>query len=166
MNTSKKRKTVTRVVRPKADAATMVYRLNIITQMMRTMQWERGRSAGELGEQWGVSQSAVERLAGEASRIVARDIEPESLKPDLTAAMREIVRNGKPIERIKAADVAAKLIGVYAAQKIEVSTERALFDALPREEQIRRLREKAAELTAAADDLEREVTAEVKQLSQ
>ena len=153
-------------VKNKTSGDEVARRIDHIIGMMRTLEWDRGRSAIGLAAEWKYTINTVEQYSAEASRAIRRELDPEALKETLGTAMLELVKHGKPIVQIKAADVAAKLAGVYAAQRLEVNVERMQFEALPPVEQAKRLREKAAECIQAAEEIERGLAIEVRELPQ
>lgn len=132
-------------------------RVETIILMMKGFSWRRGKSGPELAKEWGIALDTVEKMSAEASRAVARDLEPDALGQDIKLRMHEIVKHGEPRDATKAAAVAASLLGLNAAQRIELSSARAVFEALPPAEQAKELRAKSAELILAAESIEADI---------
>ena len=100
-------------------------RLEVIEQLMRRAQWDRGRTSRALAKEWGVSLEAVNDYAAEASKRVREDVtDPEQVTLSVSAALstivRESMRDGDRRNAIKAGETWARVAGALV-QKHEVA---------------------------------------------
>lgn len=92
--------------------------------MMRRCEFRRGRTEHDLVKRWHASLDYVRRVTAEASRLVAREVtDREAVSADVGTVIRSIVQDDaqETRERVRAADVWARLAGAYAAERVEVS---------------------------------------------
>lgn len=110
--------------RARATPEQTYQRVERIVGMMRDGSWVRGASADLLAEEWGLASVTVRELAGEASRIVAREVtDPERVKIDVsTILMRDIERASVAADFGNVArigDVVTRIVGARAPEKVE-----------------------------------------------
>lgn len=72
---------------------TVKERVAHIVGMMERLEWQRGKSAPELAEQWDLAQSTVEGHAAEAHRLVSCD--KDELTRDITVTAREMLKRAR-----------------------------------------------------------------------
>lgn len=153
------RKEVTRARATPADTAERVER---IVGMMHAGTWERGVSAPELAEEWGLAVATVEGLSAEASRVVAREVTDvelvtETVSATLARTMGKAENAGEFGDVARIADVWTKILGARAPEKHEhkVAVVVATYEKLPIEGKVKWLRERAASMLAEAKRLEK-----------
>lgn len=132
-------------------------RVGIIEGLMRRAAWDRGRTSRALASQWGCSLAAVNDYAAEAGRRVRAEVtDPDGVQTTVCAALSTIIREGlRDGERktvVSAADVWTRIVGARAAERHEHVVDD--FERLPQQEKIRWLRDRAAKMLAAAEQLE------------
>lgn len=75
--------------------ATVEERVAHIADLMRRLEWERGKSAVPLAAAWGISESTVRNYAAEAHRIVRAEVtDPDEVGRDIGVALNLVLRNG------------------------------------------------------------------------
>lgn len=133
-------------------------RVKHIVELMADLKWTRPMGR-ELAQKWGLSPERVRALSAEASRIVSRDVmDADHVRATCGAALERIITDFDTSDRkslVLAISAWAKIAGVEAASKVEITT-RAIeeFERMPVPERVKYLREKAAALSALADQLE------------
>lgn len=110
--------------RPKATTAETAERVERIGDMMRSGEWIRGVSDGELAKEWGLSASRVRELSAEAWRNVCRDADsPQKARPNivgtLLVAMDRALEAKKFGDVAKIADVWTRIIGAREPERRE-----------------------------------------------
>lgn len=101
-------------------------RINHICDLMRRLQWVRGKTAHELAEAWGLALNTVEQWAAEAwRRVCAEATDAEEKRPDVCVIVDEALRRafeaGEYSNVAKLADVYTRIIGAQAPRKVEHS---------------------------------------------
>jgi hypothetical protein len=106
-----------------AGTPSVADRVTHIVGMMARLEWSRGRSAGPLAEQWGLSLNTVEKHAAEASRIVKADLDKDEIGRDVGVIAREALLAAKAVNDFKGikamADVLLDISGARAPTKVE-----------------------------------------------
>lgn len=102
-------------------------RVDYIADLMRDLQWRRGKTGKELAQVWGVSKAAVEKYAAEASRRVRAEVQdPDEVGRTVCSALSQVLQKtmakGEYRTTVRAADTWAQIAGAKAAEKHEVST--------------------------------------------
>lgn len=160
-------KAVTRARATRATPAITAQRVERIAEMMQRGEWERGKSAIPLAEEWGLAVATVEGLSAEASRVVARRLnDPGRLKTDVSLVlMNNLYRAsaaGEFGDVAKLGDVVTKVVGARAPERHEhAHVVVTSYESMETAAKVQWLREKAAELIAEADRLEGVVHVEV-----
>ena len=96
-------------------------RIQHIARLMRDMVW-RPKMAVDLAIHWGLSTEMVQQDAAEASRIIAREIkDPDRMVAAVGTRLENVILSGTNKEAINAAAISAKLLGLNAPTKLEVS---------------------------------------------
>ncbi len=120
--------------------------------MMERLEWERGRSAPRLAEQWGLAKDTVEGHAAEAHRLVTAD-KDEAVR-DITAGARRLFREAVQMGDAKAAkaigDLWADVAGAKAPTKQEIDAR--VTEAATPAEAARLVREQFGENASKAAD--------------
>ncbi len=99
--------------RPPHDALTE-FRLERISERMRSNRWRNGKTARKLASEWSLSESHIHRLAQEASkRVLAEVTDPEGVTRDVGSAMRKVMTDS-----LRDADRARTAGDLEAAAKI------------------------------------------------
>lgn len=89
---------------------------------MRTLAYTRGKTDRELAAKWGVSLATAQGVTAEASRVVARELrDPDRALAVVGTRLEQVMLTGEDRDAVNAASVAAKLLGLNAADKLEVS---------------------------------------------
>lgn len=110
---------------------TVEERVGHIADLMRRLEWERGKSAAPLAAEWGIAESTVRNYAAEAHRIVRAEVtDPDEVGRDIGVTLNLVMRNGlkdlkgRPDVRskarrdlVKAADVWATVSGAKAPDR-------------------------------------------------
>ena len=104
---------------PKASAPPVAERIQIIEDMMLSLQWKRGRSVRFLAREWGVSEVSVRGHASEASRRVRKDYcdvneAARDISVVLTETMTDAHIDGDRQNAIRAAQVLGQVSGAMA----------------------------------------------------
>lgn len=151
MTDPSKRTPPAREKRPQATRAEVCARVDLMADLMRTLQWERGESAKRFAAMWGVSEDYAADLAAEASRRVQAEIRtPDEVRDELQQALREVVRRALADDDrrsiIDAARALGPLVGAVAPVRVEVDTR-------PVAERVAEARELAAEVVDLAKRL-------------
>lgn len=89
---------------------------------MRAMTYRRGVTDRELAKRWHLSEHETRRITAEASRRVAAELaDPDGLRVTIGTRLESIMLTGEDRDAVNAASVAAKLHGLNAAERVEVS---------------------------------------------
>ena len=89
---------------------------------MRTLAYTRGKTDRELAAKWGVSLATAQGVTAEASRVVARELrDPDRALAVVGTRLEQVMLTGEDRDAVNAASVAAKLLGLNKADKLEVS---------------------------------------------
>lgn len=101
---------------------TVEQRVDHCAELMANLQWERGKTAKRLAQEWGLSVSAVEAHSAEASRRVVGDRD-EAIR-DITAGARKLytqcVQEGDAKGAKAIGELWADVAGAKAPTKTEV----------------------------------------------
>lgn len=90
--------------------------------LMRTLKYQRGVTDRELAAAWGVSLATAQGVTAEASRVVARELrDPDRALAVVGTRLEQVMLTGDDRDAVNAASVAAKLLGLNAAERVEVS---------------------------------------------
>lgn len=90
--------------------------------LMRTLKYQRGVTDRELAAAWGVSLATAQGVTAEASRVVARELrDPDRALSVVGTRLEQVMLTGDDRDAVSAASVAAKLLGLNAAERVEVS---------------------------------------------
>ena len=113
-------KAVTRArARPEAP---LVSRIEEAAQLMRALAYRRGVTDRELAAKWKVSLATAQGVTAEASRVVARELrDPDRVEVTVGTRLEQVVLEGDDRDAVSAASVLAKLRGMNAAERVEVS---------------------------------------------
>lgn len=103
---------------------TVAERVGHIVGMMERLEWERGRSAPRLAEQWGLAKDTVEGHAAEAHRLVTAD-KDEAIR-DITAGARSLMRQALQAGDQRAFAAVANLLADVSGAKAPVKQEHAI----------------------------------------
>lgn len=119
-----------------AELASVAERVDHIAALMRSFEWETGRTYKELAKLWDVSPSTVRDYSSEASRRVRSEVtNPEEVSRDVCLSLREAVtacRVKKDWTRMtKAAEAWATISGAKAAERVDMRSVTA--EATPEE---------------------------------
>lgn len=96
-------------------------RIQHIAGLMRAMTW-RHTMAEDLGILWGLTTSMVQLDSSESSRMIAREItEPDRILAVAGTRLENVILTGRDRDAVAAASVAAKLLGINAAVKLDVN---------------------------------------------
>ncbi len=133
-------------------------RVERMVGMMRRGEWVRGESSDVLAAEWGLAPVTVRELAGEASRIVAREVtDPDRVKVDVsTILMRDIERASAAADFGNVArigDVVTRIVGARAPEKVE----HTVYAAMQPAQQLEAVRVQIAKL----QEVERRLAAQV-----
>lgn len=101
-------------------------RIAHIADMMRNVTWIRGVSGPELARQWGLCAQRVEELSAEASkRVRAEVLDPESIRMDVSAALKKVIRDsmadGDRRHLIQATKVLSWAMGTAAPMRVQLT---------------------------------------------
>lgn len=97
-------------------------RVEQVAALMRTLAYRRGVTDRELAAEWKVSLDVAQRITAEASRVVARELrDPDRALAVVGTRLEQVMLTGDDRDAVNAASVAAKLLGLNAADKLEVS---------------------------------------------
>ena len=89
---------------------------------MRALTYRRGVTDRELAQRWRVSLAVAQRITAEASRVVARELrDPDRVEVTVGTRLEQVVLEGDDRDAVNAASVLAKLRGLNAAERVEVS---------------------------------------------
>ncbi len=106
----------------RAKPETVEGRVAYIVGMMERLEWERGKSARILAEQWGLALTTVEGNSAEASRRVVASA--DDVRRDITLGGRTLLRQALIDNDAKAFGIVGKLLadvsGANAPQRSEV----------------------------------------------
>ncbi len=99
-------------------------RIRIICEMMRSLTWERGKSAKVLAAQWGVDEKTVEGNSATASRMVKAEVmDPDAVRVDVGSALSRVLRSALAEDDrrsvIQAASTWATIAGANAPTRTE-----------------------------------------------
>lgn len=135
-------------------------RVKHVEDLMRRAKWERGRSNRQLAAAWGLTVTAVNHYAAEASRRVRAEVtDPDSVQFTICGALQTIVREGlEESDRssvIKAADVWSRVSGARAPDKLDVH-EVDPFHGMTPKQKAAWCRERVAQLLEMAKDFDAE----------
>ncbi len=104
-------------------------RLAHIVGMMERLEWQRGKSAPMLAEQWGLAVGTVENDSAEASRRVTADA--SEVRRDITLGgrrlLKEALENGQARDFATIGKLLADVSGANAPQQHQFGT----LDATP-----------------------------------
>lgn len=141
-----------------ATPAEKAERLDLISDMMRRLTWERGRTAAMLAAEWGLAVATVEDMAAEAWRRVSADVkDPEVLRDDIAVHLKARLADARYAkDAATLADVLTKIQGARAPEKVE-HTHR--FEGMPPEAMLARVDEAIAKLQEYREQLAAEVAA-------
>lgn len=133
-------------------------RVKSIVDLMAALKWKR-ELIPQLASQWGISEATVRGHSTEASRIVASSVmDSDHVRAVTGVALERILVEFDTSDRkslVSAASAWAKIAGVEAASKVELSTRVVEeFERMPVDERVKYLRDKASALSALADQLE------------
>lgn len=93
-----------------------------VAELMRAMTYRRGVTDRELATRWKVALSTAQNITAEAARVVARELrDPDRAICIVGTRLESIMLDGEDRDAVNAASVAAKLLGLNAADKLEVS---------------------------------------------
>lgn len=127
-------------------------RVEHIADLMRDLQWERGKTAKRLAEEWSVSESTIRNYSAEAHRIVVAEVDMTEAGRDVSVALRTVLadsmRDGDRKNAIKAAEVWATVSGAKAAEKHVVTG--AVADEKTAAEIVRKHFRQAPDVTSTA----------------
>ncbi len=108
---------------------TVEERIARIVDLMERFEWVRGRTAGVLAAEWGLSQSTVENYSAEAHRRIVGD-KDEAIR-DITAGARKLFRQMVDMGDARSAkaigDLWADIAGAKAPARQEIAA--AIVDA-------------------------------------
>lgn len=90
-------------------------RLDHICELMRSMQFHRGKTSKALAAQWGLSYERTKELCAEASKRVRAEVtDPDRQRGDLCVALQHILHraidSGQLREAVQAVDVFARIL--------------------------------------------------------
>lgn len=109
------------------DCKTASERVECIAEIMESLRWVRGKTAGALAEVWGISKSRVQDLSTEASRLVVADA--GEARRDISAGCQKLFGAAIDAGDAKSAkamgDLWASVSGAKAPDKHEVTTTEA-----------------------------------------
>lgn len=147
------------LTRARATPEQTAERVEVIVGMMRRGEWRRGESGPELARSWGLADTALQHLAAEASRIVAREVsDPERVKVDVsTVLLRDLHRASEACEFgdvARLGDVVTRIVGARAPERKEVAVVVAQYESLPPRQRAAWLRERATLMLEEADRLD------------
>lgn len=110
---------------------TVAERVEFIADVMENLQWTRGKTARELAAIWGISESRVQDLSAEASRLVTADA--SEARRDISAGCRKLfvdaVQNLDAKSAKAVGELWAAVSGAKAPEKHEVATVEATPEA-------------------------------------
>ena len=90
--------------------------------LMRSLTYRRGVTDRELAAKWRVALQTVQNITAEASRVVARELrDPDRVEVTVGTRLEQVVLEGDDRDAVSAASVLAKLRGLNAAERVEVS---------------------------------------------
>lgn len=101
-------------------------RIEHIAEMMRNLEWRRGKSLKALACEWGISPSTVGNYSAEASRRVRKEVQdPEEVGRTVCTALdktiRLAVRDDDRRSIVQAAKVWSDIAGAGAAQRLDIT---------------------------------------------
>lgn len=149
------------LTRARATPRETAGRIEHIAALMRSRVWVRGRTAGLLATEWGLEESTVRNLSAEAFRLVARESAGavERIREDLGELLVQDAfrasEDGKFGDEARLADVASRILGARAPEKVDVTVQ--TFAQLQPPAMLAKVREQIAELQR----LERELAGHV-----
>lgn len=109
-------------MRARAPEAVVAGRVEEAAQLMRTLAYRRGVTDRELATRWKVALGTAQNIAAEASRVVARELrDPDRVEVTVGTRLEQVVLEGDDRDAVSAASVLAKLRGLNAAERVEVS---------------------------------------------
>jgi hypothetical protein len=96
-------------------------RINHITGMMERLEWQRGKSARVLAEQWGLKVGTVENDSAEASRRVTADA--DEVRRDITLGGRKLLQKALADDDAKSFATVGKLLADVSGANAPVKQE-------------------------------------------
>jgi hypothetical protein len=110
----------------RATLPSVAERIERIVAMMFALEWERGRSAPVLAQEWGLAVATVEGHAAEASRIVARSVaDVDAVKADVAVTLLENLKRASSARKFgdvaKLGDVVTRVLGARAPEQHTVT---------------------------------------------
>lgn len=131
-----------------------------VLELMATGRWLPGSSHAELARTWGVTDSEVQHVAqraGQALRVLML-VDREDMRARNAAHLAVIASDahqaGEYGDAVRAIAEQGKLLGLNAPERSQVEVKadpRQQYEAMPRPERVRWLRENIAELQALLD---------------
>jgi hypothetical protein len=114
----------------RARPETVDERVEHIADLMRSLQWERGKTSKKLADEWEVAVSTVENYSAEASRRVRAEVQdPGETGRDISIGLRKLfvdaVNNADGKTAARLAEVWATVSGAKAAEKLELTKREA-----------------------------------------
>ncbi len=108
--------------RERASKARVDARVDEAAELMRAGLWRSGSTVRELAGKWGVSVSTAKGWSSTASRLVRAECEDvDAARVSIATRLERIVCEGEPRDAVNAAATLAKLFGLNAADRLEVS---------------------------------------------
>lgn len=110
-----------------SDREQKAERIAFIADMMRRLEWKRGKSAPVLAERWGLSVGCVESYSAEARRIVCREVtDPERVRADVSTVLLENLERASDAGEFRAVaslgDVVTRIVGARSPERIDLSS--------------------------------------------
>lgn len=106
----------------RASKATVDARVEEAAELMRAGLWRTGSTVRTLATKWGVSVSTAKGWSSTASRLVRAECEDvDAARVTVATRLERIVCEGEARDAVNAAATLAKLFGLNAADRLEVS---------------------------------------------
>ena len=108
--------------RARASKATVDARVEEAAALMRAGRWRTGSTVRALAARWGGSVSTAKGWSSTASRLVRAECEDvDAARVTVAVRLERIVLEGEDRDAVNAAATFAKLFGLNAADRLEVS---------------------------------------------
>lgn len=140
------------------SALTVPERVNIIADLMREGLWQRGKSAQEWADTWGLNKNTVEHNAAEAwKRVCAEADDPEKMRPEIAGILRSNLSRADKVMNFRAiaslAETYTKVIGARAPERHEHAVVIAQFDSLDKKGKLEWIQKRIDKLQEAKQAL-------------
>lgn len=100
-------------------------RVMVVEDLMLDLHWVTGKTGKQLARFWGVSEDMVAKYAGEASRNIKRNVDPQQVKDRLATSLRRGLDMALASNELKAlagiAKAQGEIVGLLVGAKVQIN---------------------------------------------